>query len=159
MLRNISDTVSSPVRFVSSLLQFKFEKAGRVLTRIAINCTLGFACMVDVANEGHNIKPVDEDFGQVLGFYGISSGPYLVLPIFGPSSVRDGVGRFADALLNPLWWLVPDFGVGVAITSGRVINETSFFIEDIKALKESAIDPYESIRDFYNQRREILIDE
>jgi ABC-type transporter lipoprotein component MlaA len=61
--------------------------------------------------------------------------------------------------MSPLWWLVPDFGTGAAITTGRVINETSFFIEDIKALKESAIDPYISIRNFYNQRREILVDE
>jgi ABC-type transporter lipoprotein component MlaA len=73
--------------------------------------------------------------------------------------VRDGIGRFADALMSPLWWLVPDFGTGAAITAGRMINETSFYIEDIKAFKEGAIDPYESLRDFYNQRREILIDE
>ena len=159
MLRNLYDTATAPGRLVSSLLQFKFEKVGQEISRVLINCTLGFVCMVDVANEGYGIKPVDEDFGQVLGFYGISSGPYLVLPVFGPSSVRDGIGRFADALMSPLWWLVPDFGTGAAITTGRVINETSFFIEDIKALKESAIDPYISIRNFYNQRREILVDE
>lgn len=115
--------------------------------------------MVDVADGEFDIKPVDEDFGQVLGAYGIPSGPYLVLPLLGPSSVRDGVGRAVDALMNPLFWLVPDFITGAGITSGRIVNETSFFIEDIKALKESAIDPYISIRDFYNQRREILIDE
>ncbi len=159
MIRNLYRTITFPVRLVSSLLQFKFDKAGRVISRVLINCTLGFMCMVDVANEGFDIKPVDEDFGQVLGFYGIPSGPYVVLPLLGPSSVRDGVGRAVDALLNPLFWVVPDFTTGAGITSEQLVNETSFYIEDIKALKESAIDPYESLRDFYNQRREILIDE
>ena len=159
MIRNLYNTITFPIRLVSSLLQFKFNKAGRVVSRVLINCTLGFACMVDVANEGFDIKPVDEDFGQVLGFYGIPSGPYLVLPLLGPSSLRDGVGRAVDALLNPLFWLVPDFATGAGITSEQMVNETSFYIEDIKALKEGAIDPYESLRDFYNQRREILVDE
>jgi phospholipid-binding lipoprotein MlaA len=115
--------------------------------------------MVDVADEEFDIEYVDEDFGQVLGYYGISSGPYLMLPLLGPSSIRDGIGRAADALMNPLFWLVPDFITGAGITAGDMVNETSFFIEDIKAFKEGAIDPYISLRDFYNQRREILIDE
>ena len=159
MIRNLYQTVSFPGRFVSSLLQWKFDKAGRVISRVLINCTLGFLCTVDVANEGFGIKPVDEDFGQVLGFYGIPSGPYLVLPLLGPSSVRDGVGRAVDAVMNPLFWLVPNFATGAGVTAEQMVNETSFFIEDIKALKESAVDPYISLRDFYNQRREILIDE
>jgi phospholipid-binding lipoprotein MlaA len=159
MIRNLYNVITFPIRLVSSLLQFKFEKSGRVISRVLINCTLGFLCMVDVADEGFGIKPVDEDFGQALGFYGIPSGPYLVIPLLGPSSLRDGVGRAVDALLNPLFWLVPDFGTGAGITSEQMVNETSFYIEDIKALKEGAIDPYESLRDFYNQRREILVDE
>ncbi len=159
MIRNLYNTITFPIRLVSSLLQFKFEKSGRVISRVLINCTLGFLCMVDVADEGFGIKPVDEDIGQVLGFYGIPSGPYVVLPLLGPSSLRDGVGRAVDALLNPLFWLVPDFGTGAGITSEQIVNETSFYIDDIKALKEGAIDPYESLRDFYNQRREILVDE
>ena len=159
MIRNLYNTVTFPGRLVSSLFQLKVGKAGRVVGRVLVNCTLGFLCMVDVANEEFKIEPVDEDFGQVLGSYGIPPGPYLVLPLLGPSSVRDGVGRAVDAVMNPLFWLVPDFVTGAAITSGRMVNETSFYIEDIKALKESAIDPYISIRDFYNQRREILVDE
>lgn len=159
MIRNLYNTLTFPIRLVSSLLQFKFDKAGRVISRVLVNCTLGFVCMVDVANEEFEIKPVEEDFGQVLGFYGIPAGPYLVLPLLGPSSLRDGVGRAVDALLNPLFWVVPDFITGAGVTSEQMVNETSFYIEDIKAFKEGAIDPYESLRDFYNQRREILIDE
>ena len=107
-----------PGRLVSSLFQLKFGKAGRVLGRVVVNCALGFMCMVDVANEEFKIEPVDEDFGQVLGSYGIPPGPYLVLPLLGPSSVRDGVGRAIDAVMNPLFWVVPDFITGVGITSG-----------------------------------------
>lgn len=159
MIRNLFYTITFPGRFVSSLFQFKLEKATRVIGRVLINCTMGFLCMVDVANEAFDMHPVEEDFGQVLGYYGLPSGPYLVLPLLGPSSVRDGFGRAVDALMNPLFWVVPDFVTGASITSGQMVNETSFFIEDVKALKESAIDPYESFRDFYNQRREILIGE
>ncbi len=159
MIRNLFSTVTFPARLVSSLLQFKFDKAGRVIGRVLINCTLGFVCMVDVANEEYGIELVDEDFGQVLGFYGIPSGPYLILPFLGPSSIRDGIGRAADALMNPLFWVVPDFITAAGLTAGFMVNETSFFIEDIKALKEGAIDPYISFRNFYNQRREILIAE
>ena len=159
MIRNLYNVITFPIRLVSSLLQFKLEKSGRVISRVVINCTLGFLCMVDVADGEFGIKPVDEDFGQVLGYYGIPSGPYLVIPLLGPSSLRDGVGRAVDALLNPLFWLVPDFATGAGITSEQMVNETSFYIEDIKALKESAIDPYVSLRNFYNQRREILVDE
>jgi phospholipid-binding lipoprotein MlaA len=159
MIRNLYDTVTFPGRLVSSLLQLKLDKAGQVVGRVLVNCTLGFLCSVDVANEEFEIKPVDEDFGQVLGSYGISSGPYLVLPLLGPSSVRDGIGRAADAVMNPMFWLLPDFITGTGYAAGQMVNETSFFIEDIEALKESAIDPYISIRDFYNQRRETVINE
>ena len=159
MIRNLYYTITFPGRLVSSLLQLEFGKAGRVVSRVLINCTLGFVCAVDVAKGEFNIEPVDEDFGQVLGAYGIPSGPYVVLPLLGPSSVRDGIGRAVDALMNPLFWVVPNFATGAGVTSGRLVNETSFFIEDIKALKEGAVDPYISLRDFYNQRREILVDE
>ena len=98
-------------------------EAGRVVGRVLVNCTLGFLCTVDVANEEFEIKPVNEDFGQVLGAYGIPSGPYLVLPFLGPSSVRDGVGRAVDAAMNPLFWLVPDFVTGASVTAGRMVNE------------------------------------
>lgn len=159
MIRNLFHTITFPGRLVSSLLQFKFDKAGRVIGRVLVNCTLGFLCMVDVANEGFEIKPVNEDFGQVLGFYGIPPGPYLVLPLLGPSSFRDGVGFAVDALMNPLFWLVPDFTTSAGITSEEMVNEISFYIDDIEALKEGALDPYISFREFYHQRREVLIDE
>ncbi len=159
MIRNLFHTITFPARLVTSLLQFKFDKAGRVLGRVLINCTLGFLCTVDVAHGQFGIQRVDEDFAQVLGFYGISSGPYLVLPILGPSSVRDGIGQAVDALMNPLFWLSPDFTTSAGTTSGEMINSSSFYIDEIKALKEGAIDPYISIRDFYNQRREALINE
>jgi len=91
--------------------------------------------------------------GQALGFLDVPSGPYLMLPFLGPSTVRDTVGLAVDSVLNPLFWLVPDTLSGFGVTSGRVVNETTVIIDDKKALDESAIDPYESIRDFYHQSR------
>jgi len=159
IIRNMFRNILFPQRLVSSLFQGDFEKTGRVLSRTLINTTLGIGGMFEVANPEFGIKPVDEDFGQAMGKWGIPTGPYIVLPILGPSSARDAVGVTVDAVLNPLFWLVPDFITGASITSGQMVNEVSFYIEDIKAFKDGAIDPYISFRDFYHQRREKLIDD
>jgi len=153
-LRNIYDIFLAPSKMVSCLVQGKWKQSGIVLARVLINVPLGFAGMADVAGEEYGLKEVNEDFGQALGYRGVPSGNYLVLPVFGPSSVRDAVGLAVDSVLNPLFWIVPDFVTGAAVSGGRMVNEVSFRIEDIKAFKESAIDPYESIRHFYNGLRE-----
>ncbi len=159
IIRNIFRNLLFPQRLIGSLFQGDFEKTGRVLSRTLINTTLGIGGMFEVADLEFGIKPVDEDFGQALGVWGIPSGPYIVLPILGPSSARDAFGRVVDTLLNPLFGLVPDFVTSASITAGQMVNETTFYIDDIKALKDSAIDPYISFRDFYHQSRENSIDD
>ena len=159
IIRNVYRNITFPQRLVSSLLQGEFEKSGRVLTRTLINTTLGLGGMFEVAEADFDLKPVDEDFGQTLGVWGLGSGPYVVLPLLGPSSARDAFGLAVDAFLNPLFWLVPDFVTGAGVTAEQMVNETSFYIDDIKALKDSAIDPYTSFRGFYHQTRENLIKE
>ncbi len=159
IIRNMFRNILFPQRLVSSLFQGDFEKTGRVLSRTLINTTLGIGGMFEVANPEFGIKPVDEDFGQAMGKWGIPAGPYIVLPILGPSTARDAVGVTVDAVLNPLFWVVPDFITGASITSGQMVNEISFYIEDIKAFKDGAIDPYISFREFYHESREKLIDD
>lgn len=158
-ISNIYSNALAPVNFVGSLLQGELNKTGRVLARLIINSTLGLGGMYDVAGDYYHIDPVDEDFEQVLGAHGFPTGPYLVLPFFGPSHFRGVAGRVADSFLSPLTYYSPSFFVGAGITLEDTINSISFKLDDIKDFKESAIDPYESMRDFYHQHRQKLLRE
>ena len=84
-VRNVFENISAPVRLVSSIVQLDAGKSGRVLSRFLINTTFGLGGMLDVAGQEFQIDKVDEDFGQALAVHGVPAGPYLVLPIFGPS--------------------------------------------------------------------------
>ncbi len=159
VIRNAFDNALSPVKLVSSLIQGDFEKSGRVLSRVLINTTAGLGGMLDVAGQEYNIENVNEDFDQALGHYDIPTGPYLVLPFFGPSTARNVAGRVVDSFLSPTIFFAPSFLVGSGITLGETTNQVSFIIDDKKALEESAIDEYESVRDFYHQFREGLVHE
>ena len=83
-------------------MQFKFGKAVNTFGRIAINTTVGLGGLIDVATLNDGITREDEDFGQTLGFYGLGPGPYLVLPILGPSNVRDTTGLVVDSVVYSL---------------------------------------------------------
>jgi len=109
--------------------------------------------MFDVADKTFQIKGVNEDLDQVLGAYGIPTGPYIVIPFFGPSSVRNIIGKAGGTFLSPIAQFSPGFEVGAGLTAGDKINDTSFIVDDIKQLEESSVDKYESVRDFYNQYR------
>lgn len=156
-IRNLFRNALAPIRFVSSLIQLNLDKAGRVLVRVFINTTLGVGGLFDVAKKDFGINSVNEDMGQALGYHGIASGPYIVLPILGPSTARDVVGRVADSFLNPAVVFSPGFLPGMAISGTYMINETSFVLEGKRQIEEGAVDKYESWRDFYHQYREQLI--
>ena len=152
-IRNALTNVVMPVRLVNSLLQGKVKGVGRELSRFTINTTIGMGGLFDTAKNDWGIPASEEDTGQTLGTYGLGHGAYLVLPFFGPSSLRDGVGLGGDALLNPLWYLV-DFRTGVAIRAGQAVNNTSLQIGEYEDIKAAAVDPYLAIRDGYVQHRE-----
>ena len=153
VISNVFDNAMAPLKFVSSLLQGDFEKSGRVLGRTIINTTIGLGGMFDVADKTFQIKGVNEDLDQVLGAYGIPTGPYIVIPFFGPSSVRNIIGKAGGTFLSPIAQFSPGFEVGASLTASDKINDTSFIVDDIKQLEESSVDKYESVRDFYNQYR------
>ena len=156
-IRNLFRNALAPARLVNSLLQGKFEKAGRVLSRTFLNTVFGWGGMLDVAGQEYDIKPVNEDFGQTLGFYGVPSGPYIVLPFLGPSTARDVTGRVVDSFMSPTIVMSPGLIGGFAMQGTQMINETSFNLEGKRQLEAGAIDQYESIRDFYHQYREGLV--
>ena len=156
-IKNIFSNAMAPVKFVSSLLQLEFKKSGQVLARTLINTTLGFGGMADVAGEEYGIEDVNEDFDQALGYYGIPTGPYVVLPFFGPSTARNIIGRTADALMSPGAVIGASVGTNIIVNAEDNVNAASFIVDDKKQLEDSALDEYESVRDFYHQYRHGLL--
>lgn len=157
IIGNLFDNVAAPVKLVSSLIQGDMDKSGRVLGRFLINSTVGLGGMFDVAGQEYDIANVNEDMDQALGKRGVPTGPYIVWPFFGPSTARGTVGLGVDSLLSPTFLLGAPFTVGAGVTAGETVNNVSFIIEDKESLEESAIDEYESVRDFYLQYRENLL--
>ena len=156
-IKNLFSNAMAPVRLVSSLLQLDFEKSGRVIARTLINTTLGLGGIADVAGEEYHIEGVGEDFDQLLGSYGIPTGPYVILPFFGPSTARNIVGRAEDGFMCPTFFFAPSTGISASLTVEENINDASFIIDDKKQLEDSALDEYESVRDFYHQWRHGLL--
>jgi phospholipid-binding lipoprotein MlaA len=156
-VNNVFDNVTTPIRFVNSLLQFKFKRAGKELLRFGINSTAGVLGIFDVAgdNEGITVNE-DEDFGQTLGVWRLGPGFYMNLPVLGPSSLRDAVGLAGDYFLDPVNYINPLVD-RYAIKAGSTVNATSFKIGDYEGIKKDALDPYAAIRDIYYQYRKSKI--
>jgi phospholipid-binding lipoprotein MlaA len=155
---NFFKNVTTPVRFVSSILQLKIGDAGNELLRFVYNSTAGVCGLADAAKADFGVPRQEEDIGQALGSYGIGHGFYIVWPFFGPSSLRDTVGLIGDAFLDPVSYVDP-LEASVGITSYDKVNTVSLHIGDYEDLKKSAVDPYVSIRDAYLQYRKKKVEE
>ena len=156
---NFFYNIRFPVRFINCLLQGKFRKSGNEFGQFFINSTAGCAGLLNPSANYPHLQPSREDLGQTFAVWGFGNGAYLMLPFLGPSSLRDGLGRLGDTFLDPIWWLVDDFWVSVAIRAGEAVNETSLRIGEYEALKEASLDPYVAIRNAYVQNRNKLIAE
>jgi phospholipid-binding lipoprotein MlaA len=126
--------------------------------RVAVNTIFGLGGLMDVATPG-GLPKHKEDWGQTFGVWGVPSGPYLVLPFFGPSTIRDTFGTAADLETDYLFKYIPDVGLRNSITGLRVINARNTFYEAGDLLDGAALDKYSFIRDAYLQRREYQINE
>ncbi len=151
IIKNFFTNLAMPVRFVNCLLQGKIEGAGRELLRFVINSTIGVLGLVDVASDV-GIKAQPEDFGQTLGVYGIGEGPYIVLPVLGPTTLRDGIGLGVDMFLEPVNYL-PKNDTYYAIKAEQYTNRTSYYLDIYFDLRESSLDPYVAVRNAYIQKR------
>jgi len=151
-INNFFYNILFPVRFVNTLLQGKITSAGQEFSIFMIN-TMGSLGFERIAQEKHGFKDSREDLGQTLGSYGLGQGFYLVLPFLGPSSLRDFVGKAGDYFLSPTGYM-NDSEVKMGLTALDVVNGTSLRIGDYEALKESAFDPYISLKDAYLQLRQ-----
>lgn len=140
---------------VNNLLQGKPMAAGSDFLRFGLNSTLGFAGFADIASE-IGLRRNREDFGQTLGWWGLPAGPYLVLPVFGPSSVRDTAGFAVDTSVDYLW-RVSDDDVRFGAAMLRLVNIRASLLEAERVIDAAAIDRYSFIRDGYLQRRRNLV--
>lgn len=150
--RNIGMIVTT----FNDALQLKGEKVPVDIARFATNTVFGLGGLIDVATE-LDIEYRDEDFGQTLGYWGVKSGPYLVLPFFGPSSLRDGPALAVDYVVSPFYWHFEDHeGLGWALFGLNIVNTRANLLTLDNILAQQ-IDPYAFLRDTYLQRREYLI--
>jgi phospholipid-binding lipoprotein MlaA len=146
---------------INDLLQFKMTQGSMDAGRFLINTTAGVAGFVDVATM-IDLPKHKEDFGQTLGFWGVPSGSYLVLPLFGPSSPRDTIGLVGDALFNPLTY-VSIFGgaaASAATAGSKVVDVTdkrANLMTTEKIVNEGSVDRYDFIKNSYEQNRNYLI--
>jgi phospholipid-binding lipoprotein MlaA len=158
-VHNIITNADEPVNFANSVLQGDAARAGTALGRLAINTTLGIGGMIDVASD-LGLEPVEEDFGQTLAVWGLESGPYLVLPLFGPATVRDGFGRVGDFFFDPLTyvlWNTDKEYIGPSILATTALDLRSRNLNTLDEIERTSIDFYATIRSLYQQRREDLI--
>lgn len=147
-----------PVRLVNNTLQGKFKNAGVECARFGVNTTVGVLGFCDPARSRLDLEPRQEDFGQTLGCYRVGAGCPLVLPVVGPSNLRDALARVPDCLLNPVNYVDPGEASPVIHTYERE-NYTSLHIGEYESLKKDALDPYTFLRDAYRQNREKAIEE
>ena len=155
LFANGFDNLGFAPRFINNLLQAKWGGATREISRFLINSVLGIAGLFDPAKDYWGIEKSAEDFGQTLGRWGVSTGPYLVLPFLPPLTVRDGIGKAVDALIDPFTWLVPyNIVQRLSVKAGEIVNERALNIDLFQGFEESVIDMYSAVRHAYLQRRE-----
>jgi len=152
-VQNVFSNLASPVRILNAGLQGKFSDAGNELTRFFVNTTIGIGGLFDTARDHFDIRKHDEDTGQTLGHYGIGPGFYLVLPILGPSDVRDAVGTFADSRMDLVYYLF-DGWTYYEVKAYEKVNDLSLDKDTYESIKKEALDPYLFVRDAYMQYRQ-----
>ncbi len=158
---NVLRNLKSPVTFANQALQGDVKGAGTVLLRTVINTFVGLGGLFDVAGaEGLKYQP--EDFGQTLATWGVGHGPYIVVPVIGPSSLRDYAGYAVDSYADPLRWYL--FNTDhEEIYYGKIgadyLSLRASLIDVLEDLEKSSIDYYAATRSAYYQRREALVND
>lgn len=159
-------------RLLNNLFQGKFKGAGIEVGRFLINTTVGIGGFFDVAQR-FNLTTPEEDTGQTLGFYGVKPGPYLMVPLLGPYTVRDLIGYGGDIVLNPIYWLIipamhnidaiptvvdideraATYAISIASRATEIVNDRSLNLEKFQGVEESTLDLYAAVRNAYLQKR------
>ncbi len=157
-LANAFHNLAMPKRLVNEVFQARFQEAGSEVGRFLLNTTVGVAGFVDVATRV-GLEKSDADSGQTLGVYGAGPGPYLVVPLLPPLTVRDGIGYAVDSLLDPLSWFVTPFVADFGRAAGKTINARAANLKLYQDVEDTSLDLYAAVRNGYLQRRQKSIEE
>jgi phospholipid-binding lipoprotein MlaA len=150
---NFFRNFEEPVRFINTLLQGRFSDSGHVLTRFLINSTLGVYGLGDAATRVFDVRPVEATLGQTLATWGVGDGAYLVVPLFGSSTVRDFTGVVVDGLGVPYYAWTDNLYYMGGVYAGKETNNLSMHLGEYEELKNVLFDPYISFRNAYFQYR------
>ncbi len=144
-------------RVVNNLLQWRPKGAGAEVGRFLINSTLGIGGLFDIAKQEFGLQKTRVDFGQTLGIWGIGPGPFLVLPLLPPLTVRDGIGTAVDGAMDPLSYVLPFIWTRLGMKIGNAINDRSLNLDLYQGFEETTVDLYSAVRNGYLQRRDNMI--
>lgn len=160
-LGNFLRNLQSPVIFANQVLQGDLEGAKNVVLRAVINTFAGFGGLFDFAGK-EGLPHESEDFGQTLATWGLDQGPYVVVPLLGPSTTRDSIGYIVDGYADPLRWYlfnIEKTGIYYTKSSLNYLNLRDELMDVLQDLRNSSIDYYASTRSIYYQRREALVND
>lgn len=158
-VNNFFNNIGTFISTINNLLQFKFNNAFSEAGRFVINSTFGVAGLIDVASKD-KIAPHKEDFGQTLGYWGVGNGAYLVLPILGPSSLRDTAGLVVDTYaFDPISYVHRDNHVAThnILRGVQILDKRTELLDATDLIDNASLDPYAFMRDAYLQRRNNLV--
>lgn len=161
-IRNILNNLREPVSFLNFLLQHKIGRAAHTLGRFVVNTTIGIGGLVDVARrKPFKLRHRPNGFANTLGFYGVKTGAFLVIPLVGPTTVRDLIGSTVDRFMLPFVVGGPFRKPAVTITLGvfGTLDQRAQFDETLEALRQDKRKAYQATREFYLARRQAEIDE
>jgi len=159
-ISNFFNNIYYPMHFLNNIFQGKINGALIESGRFLINSTVGILGLFDPAKNQLGLYPHKEDFGQTLGFYGVGAGPHIVLPIFGPTNMRDLLSLIPDAALSPVdyttrsWWtMTSTWPAYLGYKTAEQFNKLSIGSDQYEAFKRDAVDLYPYLRDIYEQKR------
>ncbi len=158
-IRNVSDNLGEPLSMMNAFLQGDFNQGMTNFWRFVINSTIGLGGMHDVAATA-GLAPREETFSQTLAVWGVGSGPYIVLPIFGPSDLRGVVGKGVDWFTDPVNYALRQDGTDwtlYGVRAGQALVTRERFLDPIDDIYASSLDPYASFKSIYEQRRDAEI--
>jgi len=157
-LYHFFQNLDSPVILANHMLQFRVVEAASTATRCVINSTIGIAGFFDPAASYFRVYRIEGDFGQTLARYGTPSGPFLMLPIFGPSTVRDVFGDVVDILADPVSYLLgPVRWWTLVLGGGEGLTTREAHIDELQALEAGSVDFYSALRSAYLQSRDSMV--
>jgi phospholipid-binding lipoprotein MlaA len=157
-IHNVVQNLKEPAVAVNDLLQGKVNHAWQSVQRLAVNTTVGAVGVVDVAAKW-GLPPHKADFGQTLAVWGVGEGPFVELPLLGPSNPRDAVGTAVDMALNPLTFVggAPATYASVATGGANFVDVRAQHLHDLDELERNSLDYYATLRSVYRQHREAEI--